>query len=191
MRISVKSIFQILTLSLSFAFFACASGQTTTGTGTTPPTTPTNGKDRGAAAAAGRGFTMDQANQALGNLTYSPYGRGWSYKNTDLPAADFNSWTSKFKGQIQQAVDAVGTGFVLQVTGHTCSIGPREATDGKKGNIWYSTERAKGVYDSLVKAGVSSASMTFTGVADDESLPGIDTKNQKNRRVTFKIVPKN
>jgi len=174
-------------LVATIALFAaqCASTQQSGSTNTTATATSDNG------TAKGRNFAMDQANQALGDITYSPYGKGWAYKTTGVPAGDFKTWAGKFKPQIEKAIEAVGEGFALQVTGHTCSIGPREATDGKKGNIYYSTERAKAVFDSLSKVGIPTSRMTFVGVADDEPLSGLDTRDQRNRRVTFKIVQQN
>ncbi len=83
----------------------------------------------------------------------------------------------------------MGEGYALQVTGHTDSSGPRNAEGNKKGNIWYSTQRAKNVYNALSNADVPTSHLTFTGVADDELLPGLDKYDQRHRRVTFKIVP--
>jgi len=144
----------------------------------------------GDSKARDRSFVMDQANQALSDISYSPYGKGWVYKNTIVPSGDFTNWSSKFKNQITQAIDSVGDGFLLQVTGHTCSIGPRDAepSNNKKGNIWYSEERAKAVHASLIKEGIPADKMIFKGVADDEPLAGKSPKDQLNRRVTFKIV---
>jgi len=173
-----KTLFStILAIFLAFSFASCSSAQK-------GGDAKTKDKDRD------RSFVMDQANQALSDITYSPYGKGWQYKNTDVPPGDFTNWAGKFKTQISQALDSVGDGFLLQVTGHTCSIGPREAesANNKKGNMWYSGERAKAVHSSLVKQGIPAGKMVFKGVADDEPLPGKDPKDQLNRRVTFKIV---
>lgn len=141
-------------------------------------------------AATDRSMVIDQAHQALADLTYSPYGEGFSYKSTDVPKDDFKSWLEKFKPQLEKALSAVGDGFTLQVTGHTCAIGPREAQPdlNKKGNMFYSKQRAQNVYDALVEAGLTGSAMTVVGIADDEPLPNIEAKDQRNRRVTFKLV---
>jgi hypothetical protein len=143
------------------------------------------------AAVKDRSFGLDEANSVLTDLSYSPYGKGFEYKNTTVPSSDFESWFTKFSPQINQAVSAIGSGFVLQVTGHTCSRGPREAVpaENKLGNMHYSKVRGDHVYEALIKSGIAKENMTVTGIADDEPLPGIDTADQKNRRVTFKIVP--
>jgi len=169
-KLYIKSI---LMISFIAFFAACTSGQ-----------------KKGDSKANERAMIMDQANQALSDVTYSPYGKGWQYKNVIVPPADFSKWSSQFKEQIIQALESVGDGFLLQVTGHTCSMGPREAEpeNNKKGNIWYSEERAKAVYNELIKQGVSKEKMIFMGVADDEPLPAKTPQDQLNRRVTFKIV---
>lgn len=130
------------------------------------------------------------ANRALSVLSYSPAGKGWAYKSTAVgPEAD--SWVSEHKSQIEDALNQVGDDYVLQVTGHTCTIGPRTAPgDGRKGNVWYSTQRAQAVYNALARAGIPRDKMSVKGVASDELVPGIPSDDQKQRRVTFQIVPK-
>lgn len=176
----VKSIASIL-ISVFFitaSMVSCSGGQTTS-------------QGQQGQGSKDEGFGVAQARSALTDLTYSPYGKGFQYKIVSVPPGDFRNWLGQFRPQIEQALKAVGDGYVLQVTGHTCSIGPREAEPnlGKKGNIWYSTERAKNVFNALNSLGIPTDKMSVVGVADDEPLPGIDTKDQRNRRVTFKIVP--
>lgn len=175
MRIGVRTLTLVSVLLLSASFTLCSGGQTT----------------EGGVESKSRDFALNQANQALAELAYSPSGQGWEYKATATPGADFNSWATKFKSQIQQAIDAVGEGYQLQVTGHTCSIGPRTAPgDGRKGNEWYSAQRATGVKAALQNQGISVDKLAVKGVADDEPISGLDPKDQKNRRVTFKIIKK-
>ena len=128
------------------------------------------------------------ANRALSVLSYSPNGQGWAYKATGV-SGDFTTWASNNKDKIQQALDQVGDGYVLQVTGHTCNIGPRTPPgDGRRGNMFYSEQRARSVYNALVTAGVPANRMTVKGVADTEPLPGAPRDGQAQRRVTFQIV---
>ncbi len=127
------------------------------------------------------------ANRALQSVSYSPRNNGYGYKAT-ATGSDFPTWASAAKPQIEQALSQVGTGYVIQVTGHTCTIGPRNATGGKKGNYHWSEQRAKGVYDGLRRAGIPANQMTYKGVADTQLLPGVDPKDQKQRRVTFQVV---
>ncbi len=140
------------------------------------------------------GYSVEQANTFLADLTYAPSypdveGMGFKYKETVVPEEDFRSWLSKYKTQIEQALSAVDVGFVLQITGHTDSIGPRHPEGEKKGNIYYSTERAKNVYRALQNLGIPTDKMTYKGIADDEPLPQTEYKDRRNRRVTFKIAP--
>lgn len=129
------------------------------------------------------------ANRALQAVSYSPNNKGYSYKGTST-GADFPTWSSAAKPQISNALSQVGDDYVIQVTGHTCAIGPRNAPgDGRKGNTYYSEQRAKAVRDGLVKAGVPANKLVVKGVADTQALPGIDPKDQKQRRVTFQVVP--
>lgn len=144
----------------------------------------------GATSRGGGSGALGIANRALAELSYSPNGGGYGYKSTNV-GADANRWATSAKDQINQALSQVGDGYVLQVTGHTCSIGPRTAPgDGRRGNEWYSEQRARGVRDALVRAGVPAANLVVKGVADDEPVSGVATDDQRQRRVTFQIVPK-
>jgi len=184
-----KSLFfksSILSVLISaVAFVGCGGGQQQQSGGNQGQQSNSGGQ------AKERSFGMDQANSALSSIAYSPGGQGFGYKTTAINPADFNTWATQFKPQITAALDQVGAGFVLQVTGHTCSIGPRDAVqaEGKLGNIYYSTERAKAVYQALINAGIPANRMTYKGIANDEPLSGVDSQSQRNRRVTFKIVP--
>ncbi len=154
----------------SLVFAACSSG----------------GKsERGGEAATG-GVAV--ANRALQAVSYSPRNKGYGYKST-ATGADFPSWSSSAKPQISNALSQVGDDYVIQVTGHTCAIGPRNAPgDGRRGNYYYSERRAKAVRDGLVRAGIPANKLVTKGVADTQLLPGVDPKDQKQRRVTFQIV---
>lgn len=138
-------------------------------------------------------MALEAANRALAELSYSPNREaGYGYKQTAFPAADQRYVGDTLKEPLQNALNQVGDGYVLQVTGHSDSTGPREAYAGKRGNVYYSTQRAKGVYDALVSAGLPKERMTYKGIADDELLGGsVDPDASENRRVTFKIVPEN
>ncbi|MBE7440214.1 MAG: hypothetical protein HS115_17310 [Spirochaetales bacterium] len=171
--IQMQSIVLIAMAALSLSF--CKSKQTAERGGPSVPSVDTTAIIRG-------------INQALDGMgSYSPEDKGYAYKQT--AAGNFASWADKNKENIEKALNQVPAGFVLQVTGHTCSIGPRDAMDGKRGNIWYATERARNIYEELKAKGVPSDKMVYKGIADDEPLPDLDTTDQRNRRVSFKIVP--
>ncbi|MBW7857637.1 MAG: OmpA family protein [Leptonema sp. (in: Bacteria)] len=167
-------------LILAFGFASCSSGQTTEG-----------GSDNSSnESSSNRSF--DMVNMALSQLSYSPNdNKGWDYKATGVPAADFQKWATKNKSTNENAQNEIGDGYVLQVTGHTDSTGPRDRqADGRLGNLYYSKARADSVVAAFRNAGIPVTKIKAAGVADDELLSGLDSKDQKNRRVTFKIVPK-
>ena len=166
----MKSVLKLASMSLFVVSLAACGSSTTTNT-------------------RNIGSPLDIVNKGLSQLSYSPGQDGYQYKSTNFPAADQKYIKDELKQPLEDAMSKVGDGYVLQVTGHTCSIGPREAVGGKRGNIWYSTQRAKGVYDALITAGFPKDKLTYKGVADDEPLQSVEPQDQKNRRVTFKIVP--
>ncbi|MCE9598700.1 MAG: OmpA family protein [Spirochaetia bacterium] len=138
--------------------------------------------------ATARDMGGDLGGAALSALAYSPNGGGFPYKSTYVNPAEFNSWATKYKSQIETALSALPIGYKLQITGHTDSTGPRDGDGMRKGNIWYSTERAKAVHDALIAQGIPKDKITYRGIANDEPLPAIASNDQMNRRVSFKVV---
>ncbi len=134
-------------------------------------------------------MTINVINRGLAELAYKPTPEGFAYKSVDVPKESFTEWAKTNKESISKAIQQLPDGFVLQVTGHTCSIGPREAEAAKKGNVWYSTQRARNVYQALKDSGIPAEKLSYKGIADDETMSGIETNDPKNRRVTFKVVP--
>ena len=127
---------------------------------------------------------------ALGGLNYSPGGRGFAYKSVGVPSGDFDSWVSKNRAKIKKTLGSLDKGYVLEVLGHTDSSGPRNADGSRKGNIWYSTQRARGVYNALVRNGFRRSKLSYKGIADDELLDSSNENSRINRRVSFRIVSK-
>ena len=127
---------------------------------------------------------------ALGGLNYSPGGRGFAYKAVGVPSGDFNKWVSQNRAKVKKTIGSLDKGYVLEVVGHTDSSGPRNASGKRKGNIWYSTQRARGVYNALVRNGFSRSKLSYKGIADDELLDSSDDTSRVNRRVSFRIVSK-
>ncbi|MCX7679047.1 MAG: OmpA family protein [Spirochaetes bacterium] len=115
------------------------------------------------------------------------------------PAADVlevfapNSWTltnrnksllsSKSVAIIKDVVNKLPEGYVVQVTGHSALVKEAPTDD-------VSTGRAKVVYDELIRAGINRNKLTYKGVGTAELLPGLDGLDPKQRRVSFKVVPK-
>lgn len=174
-----KLFLSVVVMMLGLGMAACQSAQTSDST------------DGSGDSTMSRNAGIDLINQGLAGASYSPNNKGWDYKATAVPAADFQKWATEYKEVIENALSQIDSDYVLQVTGHTCSIGPRDRQpDGRPGNIYYSTERAKQVLAAFRNAGIPTDKMVVKGVADDEPLPDVSPKDRLNRRVTFKIVPK-
>ncbi len=115
---------------------------------------------------------------------------GFAYKSSDLNTKRWDWWAKAALPIVNDIVAKMPSGYILQVTGHADSRGPERAQGDKKGNLRLSEERAKTVYDSLKRNGVSTSKITYKGVGSSEPIPGISTASARNRRVTFKIVKK-
>jgi outer membrane protein OmpA-like peptidoglycan-associated protein len=72
----------------------------------------------------------------------------------------------------------------IEIGGHTDNVGDKQK------NIILSENRAKSVFDYLVKSGVEAARLSFKGYGD--SQPVADNTNEngraENRRTEFKVV---
>ncbi len=136
-------------------------------------------------------LTLCKTNRgALGGLSYSPGGNGFGYKAVSVPRQDFNKWVYQNKKKIKQTLSSIEKGYVLEVVGHTDSSGPRHASGSRRGNIWYSTQRAKSVYNAMLRQGFSRSKLRYKGIADDELLDSSDDRASINRRVSFRVVAK-
>ncbi len=124
------------------------------------------------------------------DLVYKPGGKGFEYKVVTVSEGDFNKWAKENKEKINKTIDALEEGSVLLIVGHTDSSGPRTAVGNRKGNVWYSTNRAKAIYNAMLRQGIKPSKLAFKGIADDELANSSDPKDQINRRVTFKVVSK-
>ena len=115
---------------------------------------------------------------------------GFGYKSSEVPSWEYDAWAKASAPLVQQTLTQVPEGYLLQVTGHTDSTGPEQAVGAKPGNIKISTDRAKGVYDSLKKQGITSDKLTYKGVGSSQLLDGVPGNDAKQRRVSFQVVPK-
>lgn len=162
-----KSLLMLFALALAFTF-ACASGQQTQQSETPQ-------------VSSGAGMMVSASNEALKPAAealdvFPPSSANLSNRNRGLIG-------SKAVAVIKEVVNKLPAGYVIQVTGHSAMV-KDAATDD------VSTDRAKGVYNELVRAGVDRNKLTYKGVATSEMLPGLDGLDPKQRRVTFKVVPK-
>lgn len=115
---------------------------------------------------------------------------GFGYKSTSLPSrTHFRSWISEKKPVIEKAMKKLRNGYKLEITGHADASGPDEAQPeiGKKGNIYYSKERAESMKQALVREGFPAERIVTKGVGSQELLPNVDSRSAKNRRVTFQL----
>ncbi len=115
---------------------------------------------------------------------------GFGYKSSKVPAQKWNKFAKDAAPIIKKIIDNLPEGYVLQVTGHADSRGPEEPVGRKPGNIKISTDRAKAVYNALRKEGIDSPNMTYKGVGSSEPIEGVDSADDSQRRVTFRVVPK-
>ncbi len=138
----------------------------------------------------GLSYCATSGKGAMGGLTYSPAGKGFAYKSVAVPKNDFRKWAAVNRKKIQKAIDSLEEGYVLEVVGHTDSSGPRNAVGSRRGNIWYSTKRARAVRNAFVNVGVAKSKLRYRGIADDELLVRSKPYSQTNRRVNFRIRSK-
>ena len=122
-------------------------------------------------------------------LSKYPVG-GFSYKSSKVSTSRWDRWAKDAAPIVKEILNKLPKDYVLQVTGHTDSSGPEEPVGDKPGNIKISSDRAKTVYNALKRAGIESPNLTFKGIGSAEPIPGISSRSGKQRRVTFKVVPK-
>ncbi|HRS79093.1 MAG TPA: OmpA family protein [Spirochaetota bacterium] len=115
---------------------------------------------------------------------------GFAYKSSKVPPQSWDKWAKVAAPVVKGILDKLPDGYALEIRGHADGRGPESAEGAKPGNMKISTDRAKAVYDSLGKAGITSPKLTYRGVGSSEALSGVDPKSAEQRRVTFQVVPK-
>jgi outer membrane protein OmpA-like peptidoglycan-associated protein len=115
---------------------------------------------------------------------------GFAYKSSRVPPQEWDRWAKIAAPVVKEILNKLPDGYALELRGHADSSGPETAEGDKPGNLKISTDRAKAVYDSLGRSGISSPKITYRGVGSSEPLAGVDPKSGEQRRVTFVIVPK-
>ncbi len=115
---------------------------------------------------------------------------GFGYKSSKMPATQWDSWAKTTAPVVKEILNKIPDGYVLQVTGHADGSGPEQPEGNKPGNLKISKDRAYAVYSALKKAGIDSPKMTYKGVGSSELISGADDRAAEQRRVTFKVVPK-
>lgn len=115
---------------------------------------------------------------------------GFGYKSSKLDTAKWDKWAATASPIVKEILKKIPEGYVLQVTGHADASGPEQPEGNKPGNIKISKDRAKTVYDALKRANITSPKLTYKGLGSDELVDGADPKAAEQRRVTFKVLPK-
>ena len=115
---------------------------------------------------------------------------GFGYKSSKVSKSKWDRWAKDAAPIVKEILNKIPKDYVLQVTGHTDASGPEEPVGDKPGNIKISGDRAKTVHGALVRAGVNSPNLTHKGIGSADPLSGISSRSGKQRRVTFKVVPK-
>lgn len=82
---------------------------------------------------------------------------------------------------------AINPNMIIEIQGHTDNVG------GKTLNLELSTQRAKNVYDALIRFGVNAKQLSYKGYGDTKPLASNDTEDGRssNRRTQFKVIQVN
>ena len=158
---------------LAFVFNACGGSGQQLKTGTKP-----DDKQVQVKADSGGDVAVQAINEQVGGFYITGFRSGSSKidRNKDL------EYMKKIVKLVKPIIDKVPDGYVMEITGHCADY--ESASEQKK----VSEARAKAIYDELKKAGASAKKMTYRGVGTDEPLKGVDGKDPKQRRVSFRAV---
>ena len=159
----MKKIFLALMMLSLIALIACGGKQT--------PTDPNEAWVRSA--------NTELAQHSTGTF---------AYKRSDISTADWNSWFKTSEPVIKRILAEIPDGYVLQVTGHTCARGPELAEGRKPGNTKLSNDRARTIYNNLVREQVDSSKLTYRGVGSEQLNNQFDSRDARQRRVSFRVV---
>ncbi len=154
--------------------WACASQQ--------PASQTSQPKETPKVASSGASLAVQASNAALKPAAeeldvFPPSLATVSRKNRDLLG-------SKIVRVIGDVVNKVPEGYVVQITGHSAKV--RLAAESDE----VSVQRAKVVYDILVRNKVDRAKLTYRGVGNSQPREGFADNAPEQRRVTFQVVPK-
>ncbi|TGK07003.1 OmpA family protein [Leptospira semungkisensis] len=183
----VKKILNILLVGATvFSIALCSSGEKK------EQAAPEPGSEQNAAAS--RNVNVDSPADVINNQIKDfryPDGitrPGFSYKKADVSAGDFSEWSKANIAVIKDGISKLPDAWALEITGHTDQVGPEQAEGDKKGNVFYGDIRAKAVKQALVKQGIPANRIVVKSAGSSSPVSGLDAKDPKNRRVTFKFV---
>lgn len=129
---------------------------------------------------------IEAANKQLAALDFA----GFNYKDSTVPTGTFKTWSAKNLKTIQAIATALPPVLVIQVTGHADTKGPELAEGSKPGNVQISSDRAENFRKTLVDNGVPADKLSSKGIGTAETLKGVAGTSAKQRRVSFKVVPR-
>ena len=134
---------------------------------------------------------FDKLNESLKSARY-PDGesiKGFAYKKWDIPnKKDFVQWVKGAGAVLKKGLDELPAAYTLEIAGHTDTVGPETPVGDKKGNMFYSEQRAKEVKQALVKLGFPEKRIATKAMGSSNPIPGIDGESAQNRRVTFQFL---
>ncbi|HMV42847.1 MAG TPA: OmpA family protein [Leptospiraceae bacterium] len=132
-----------------------------------------------------------QLNESLKSARY-PDGEsieGFAYKKWEIPnKKDFVKWVKGAGAVLKKGLDELPAIYTLEIAGHTDTVGPENPEGAKKGNMFYSEQRAKEVKQALVKLGFPEKRIATKAMGSSNPIPGIPGESAKNRRVTFQFL---
>jgi outer membrane protein OmpA-like peptidoglycan-associated protein len=125
-------------------------------------------------------YLVDSINNQVKGFSIDGFpGGSANMKNSE----DFDNMKS-IVSVVKPVIEKIPDGYAMQITGH-CA-----AYDSAADRDRVSKARAKKVYDELKAAGAAESKMTYKGVGSNEPISGLDPKDPKQRRVSFKAVKK-
>jgi outer membrane protein OmpA-like peptidoglycan-associated protein len=132
-----------------------------------------------------------QINESLKSARY-PDGKaieGFAYKKWEIPnKKDFIKWIKDSGAILKKGLDELPAIYTLEIAGHTDTVGPETPEGAKKGNMFYSEQRAKEVKQALVKLGFPEKRISTKAMGSSNPIPGIPGESAQNRRVTFQFL---
>jgi outer membrane protein OmpA-like peptidoglycan-associated protein len=132
-----------------------------------------------------------QINETLKSSRY-PDGKaieGFAYKKWEIPnKKDFIKWIKESGAVLKKGLDELPAVYTLEIAGHTDTVGPETPEGAKKGNMFYSEQRAKEVKQALVKLGFPEKRIATKAMGSSNPIPGIPGESAQNRRVTFQFL---
>ena len=128
---------------------------------------------------SGNDYVIDSINKQVKDFSIDGFKGG----SADLQQNEDLENMKNIVRMVRPIIEKIPDGYAMQITGHGADYAVPKG-------VGISTARAKLVHDELKKAGASGSKMTYRGVGFDEPIPGVDGKDPRQRRVSFKAIKK-